>query len=268
MSGLAQAGAALLGGTLRRAERLHGGDLSEVVRIVLADGRTAVVKGGGAPLVEAGMLRAIAASGCPAPEVLAASDRVLVLEALAGGGSLDTAWRSLGAALARLHAVRGGSYGWTAPYGFGVVPIDNSGCEDWPAFWAARRLLVHVRYVDAELGRRVERLARGLADRLPARPPAVLLHGDLWGGNVLVAEGAVSGLIDPACYHGHCEVDIAMLGLFDRPGGDFFAAYGALEPGHELRRAIYQLWPALVHVRLFGASYHRLVDSLLISLNE
>jgi hypothetical protein len=59
------------------------------------------------------------------------------------------------------------------------------------------------------------------------------LHGDLWGGNILVAGDLVSGLIDPACYHGHTEVDLAMLGLFDQPDAAFYEAYGSLEPGHD-----------------------------------
>ena len=88
----------------------------------------------------------------------------------------------------------------------------------------------------------------------------MLLHGDLWGGNVLVAGNRVSGLIDPACYFGHVEVDIAMLTLFDRPGAEFYQAYGPLDPGHEERLLIYRLWPALVHLRLFGGGYRSLVE--------
>jgi hypothetical protein len=48
-------------------------------------------------------------------------------------------------------------------------------------------------------------------------PPAALLHGDLWGGNLLVREGRLAAFIDPACYHGDAEVDLAMLCLFDDP---------------------------------------------------
>ena len=36
---------------------------------------------------------------------------------------------------------------------------------------------------------RVERLAARMTDLLPARPPASLLHGDLWAGNMLVRDG-------------------------------------------------------------------------------
>jgi fructosamine-3-kinase len=87
-------------------------------------------------------------------------------------------------------------------------------------------------------------------------------HGDLWSGNILVAGDRVSGLIYPACYHGHTEVDLAMVGLFD-PVAAFYEAYGFLEPGHDERTAIYRLWPALVHMRLFGAGYRQMVERLL-----
>ena len=110
---------------------------------------------------------------------------------------------------------------------------------------------------------RVERLAERMTDLLPARPPASLLHGDLWAGNMLVRDGRLAAFIDPACYHGHAEVDLAMICLFGRPDAAFWEAYGRLEPGWEQRRPIYQLFPALVHLRLFGASYAALADRLL-----
>jgi len=263
MNALAEAGAALLGGVIRRAQTLHGGNLSQIVQILFADGREAIVKNGPAPMAEAAMLRAIAASGAPAPKVLAVSDEALVIELLPAGGNLDGAWASLGAALATLHATAGERYGWTEDYAFGPVAIANGGTDDWPSFWAERRLLVNLTHIPSALARRIEALAADLSSRLPARPRPALLHGDLWGGNVLVAGNRVSGLIDPACYYGHVEVDIAMLTLFDRPGAEFYDAYGPLEPGLEERLFIYRLWPALAHLRLFGSGYRSLVDQQL-----
>jgi fructosamine-3-kinase len=61
-------------------------------------------------------------------------------------------------------------------------------------------------------------------------------------------------------------VDLAMLTLFDAPGHSFWEAYGSLEPGWEVRRSVYQVFPALVHFRLFGASYAGMVDRLLTDL--
>ena len=268
MRTLAEVGAKLLGGALRRSAPLGGGDLSSILRIELEDGRLAVVKDGPAPPAEAAMLRAIAAAGAPAPEVLAVDERVLVLELLSGtsglgGDGRGGAWAELGAALARLHAAGGERYGWDQDYAFGALPIANAWSDDWPAFWAERRLLVHLGQLAPDLGRRLEALAADLPHRLPRHPPAALLHGDLWGGNVVVSGQRIAGLVDPACYYGHAEVDLAMLELFDRPDARFREAYGPGETGRGERSAIYRLWPALVHLRLFGAGYRPLVERLL-----
>jgi fructosamine-3-kinase len=182
MNKLAEIGAALIGGAIHHVEAIHGGDLSEILRIALADGRDAIVKNGPAPKTEAAMLRAIAASGAPAPAVLAVSDEALVIELLPTGGSLSKAWASLGLVLARLHAKSGARYGWPTDYAFGPVAIANGWTEDWPRFWAERRLLVHLAHLPSALARRVEALAADLPNRLPARPTPALLHGDLWGG--------------------------------------------------------------------------------------
>jgi len=263
MKTLAETGAALIGGTLRRTEALSGGSLSQIVRIALADGREAIVKNGPSPRIEAAMLKAVAASGAPAPAVLGVSDEALVLELLPNGGALHDAWASLGTALATLHLVTGERYGWAEDYAFASLAIENGWADDWPRFWAERRLLVHLARIPSSLARRVEALAADLPHRLPARPAPSLLHGDMWGGNVLVAGTRVSGLIDPACYYGHSEVDLAMLTLFDHPDAAFYDAYGPLEPGHEERLTIYRLWPALVHLRLFGSGYRGMVERFL-----
>jgi fructosamine-3-kinase len=229
----------------------------------LADGRTAIVKGGGSPPTEASMLKAIAEAGVPAPKVLAFSDEALVIEPVAADGPLTNAWHDLGKVLAKLHVSQGPSYGWDQDYAFGHVAISNGSTAHWPAFWAERRLICHCVHVAATLVRRIEALATDLANRLPKEPSKSLLHGDLWAGNILTANGQVSALIDPACYYGHTEVDLAMLTLFDHPTAAFYETYGELEPGYDERHAIYQLWPALVHLRLFGSGYRALVERLL-----
>ncbi|BAU93570.1 phosphotransferase [Methylorubrum populi] len=263
MNVLARRAADLLGISVAEARPMAGGDLSQCMRLRLEDGREAVAKTGPAPPEEARMLAAIAATGAPAPAVLAVDATLLVLEALPDTGAGPGAEADLGQVVARLHAAAGERYGWHADYAFGPVAIANAWAEDWPAFWGERRLLCHAGHLPVPLFQRVERLAGDLRSRLPERPRAALLHGDLWSGNVLTAGDRVSGLIDPACYYGHAEVDLAMLSLFGRPGPAFRIAYGPSEPGASERAAIYKLWPALVHRRLFGAGYDGLVEGCL-----
>ncbi len=263
MNALAEAAAALLGGTLRDARALHGGCLSQILLVTLNDRREAIVKAGGTPQIEAAMLRAIAASGAPAPRVLAASNGILVIEAMPADGGLSSAWESLGQALTTLHASKGNACGWSEDYSFGTVAIENGWMKSWPDFWAERRLLPSCPHVASTLARRIEALSADLRNRLPEMPAPSLLHGDLWGGNILASGNRITALIDPACYYGHGEVDIAMLNLFDGPSPAFYEAYGELEPGWKERLVIYQLWPALVHVRLFGSGYRPMVERLL-----
>ena len=77
-------------------------------------------------------------------------------------------------------------------------------------------------------------------------------------GNVLFARGGAPVLIDPAVYFGHREVDLAMADLFGGFSAAFRAAYDdawPLFPGYRRRRPAYQLYPLLVHARLFGGGY-------------
>lgn len=243
---------------------LGGGDLSRVFEVTLADGRAAIAKETPGAGVEAAMLRAIRRTGCPAPEVLFAADDLLVMERLeAGGVPDDAAWRAAGIGVALLHAASGPGYGWPDDHAFGPVPIPNGAAGDWPAFWGERRLLAWPGTLPRDLARCLEALARRLPELLPARPRPALLHGDLWSGNLVFGPGGFSGLIDPAAGHGDPEVDLAMLTLFGRPPPAFLGGYGPLASGWQARRPVYQLWPALVHLRLFGEGYRPMVARLL-----
>jgi fructosamine-3-kinase len=146
------------------------------------------------------------------------------------------------------------------------VKLDNRETSDWSAFWSEQRLVATASVLDRPWRERVGRLAARLGEWLPPAPSPSLLHGDLWTGNLLVRDGRLVGFIDPACYYGDAEVDLAMLDLFCSPPQAFFESYGPLEAGWRERRPVYQLFPALVHVRLWGQSYYRMVDRLLACL--
>ncbi len=54
-----------------------------------------------------------------------------------------------------------------------------------------------------------------------------------------------------------------MLTVFGTPPPEFWEAYGQPESGADERRAAYQLFPAIVHLRLFGRTYAAMVERLL-----
>lgn len=223
-----------------------------------------VAKSSAVAASEAQMLRAIAGAGVTVPSVEGEYGDVLLIAHVEHDGVFSPrAWGHVGAALRRLHDHRADAYGWPVDHALGTVQIDNRMATDWPAFWGEQRLVATAALLDRPWRDRVEQLAGRLGDLLPARPAAALLHGDLWSGNILVKDGALAALIDPCCYHGDAEVDLAMLTLFDAPDAACWRAYGALEPGWEERRALYQLFPALVHLRLFGVSYTGMVERIL-----
>ncbi len=209
------------------------------------------------------MLKAIAETGAPAPRVWHGEDDLLIMDYVDADGVKG--WESLADALAQLHAPRDELYGWENDYAFGTISIANSRTENWPRFWAECRLLCHAEKIDSSIARRLETLSKSLPDLLPAYPTPSLLHGDLWGGNILFHQGKLAALIDPASYVGHREVDVAMLTMFDHPPHEFFEAL-ELEEGWRERLPIYRLWPLLVHLRLFGDTYKNSVTNALRTL--
>ncbi|WP_135501398.1 fructosamine kinase family protein [Roseovarius aestuariivivens] len=261
MSDLSDRIAAALGAEVTGLRPLHGGDLSDVRRADLSDGRSVVAKTGPVVDTEARMLQKLG-QHAPAPQVLHAEPSLLLLEYLEETPPSDTAWSALGTALCQLHGHCGDMYGWPENYAFGSLHIPNTQADDWHEFFAENRLLAGRDSLDGDLRARIETLCANLPDMLPPKPSASLLHGDLWSGNLLFS-GDRGYLIDPASYYGHAEIDLAMLTLFGRPPAAFWEGYGPLSPGAVERRAVYQLWPALVHLRLFGSGYRSLVCDLL-----
>jgi fructosamine-3-kinase len=218
-------------------------------------GRRTFVKSRTPPLpgeygTEAAGLRWLGEAGVRVPEVLEVSEERLVLEWVDAGCADPEA---LGRTIARLHRAGAPAFGALppgapGPFRIAAATFPGGESDDWPSFYAERRLLPLARHAPS-VEAVCERIA-GLAG--PAERPA-RLHGDLWGGNVI---GTV--LVDPAAYGGHREVDLAMLALFGWPGDRFLAAYQEVHPlaeGWEDRVGLYQLLPLLVHAELFGGGY-------------
>lgn len=247
------------GGAVALADRsrwrpMGGGSICDVWRAETTDGTPVVVKDAPyAAAVEADGLAALRDAGAPVPAVLAVDGRRLVLEHV--GGPAD--WEGLGGAVADVHRHTADAYGWHADNLIGELTQPNGWLADWPAFFFERRVapFLDVPALPADVARRLERAGDGpLADLLPADPPASLIHGDLWSGNVV--EGR--WLIDPAVNHADRELELAFTALFGGLPEAFWRGYAdawPLEAGWRERRGALQLYHLLVHVAHFGAGY-------------
>ncbi len=169
----------------------------------------------------------------------------------------------LGEGLAELHMCTAKSFGLDRNNYIAILPQNNDWKDRWFDFFVEKRLepQLQLAYYNQLVGEkflgRFRSLYPFLEDFFPLEKPA-LLHGDLWSGNVLPDAGGSPALIDPAVYFGHREVDLAFSRLFGGFDSRFYEAYQdvfPLEPGFEDRVAVYNLYPLLVHLNLFGKAY-------------
>lgn len=262
-----------LGSAVVEARSLPVGFGLTGLEITLADGRRLAVKAranAGSPSLdlEGYMLGELhRRSDLPVPQVHHAEPDLLVMDFIDndGGAITPSVERHAAELVAALHAPRREEFGYARNTLIGPLLQPNPNSERWIPFFRDARLLFMAqnacaeRSLPAPMFARVETLAARIGDYLiePAFPS--LLHGDLWTGNVLVRQGRIAGFVDPAIYCGHPEIELAFSKLFGTFGTSFFETYESLlplEPGfHELRSDLYNLYPRLVHVRLFGAGY-------------
>jgi fructosamine-3-kinase len=266
-------------GRIQVLTEVGGGCVHRAHRISTTSG-SCFLKYGRAPgagffAAEAEGLRQLAEAGSglrvPAVRALCDADEGrefgwLALEWLEPGRRGHDFSRKLAEGLAALHAPVQGEWGWNRDGFIGTLPQRNDPVPDWATFWRTRRLEPQL-----ELARRLGRIPaedRDWAQLLERLPEALaageadgasLLHGDLWGGNILATSSGDPAIVDPSAYRGHREVDLAMSELFGGFDVEFYRVYATLRPLHpgyaETRRGIYQLYYLLVHVNLFGDGY-------------
>lgn len=268
------------GAPVRRMHALAGGCVGAVYRAELTDGRQVAVKVAdpetGRLQVEGAMLDDLARlSALPVPRNLYATPELLVMSWVENdGGALDAgAQRHAAELLAALHGITTDRFGYDRDTLIGGLAQPNGWMNAWRDFFRERRLLYMAQEAQragrlpASLLRRIETLAGQLERWIMDDATPSLIHGDMWSGNVLTKDGRISGFVDPAIYYADAEIELAFSTLFSTFGDAFFQRYGELRPLRpgffEERRDLYNLYPLLVHVRLFGGSYVGSVESTL-----
>ena len=261
-----------LGSGVRSLGAVGGGHGATVWRCELDDGSVVAVKTAPRLLTSEGkMLRDLAGkSPVPFPAAHFSDDTLLVTDWIDNDASPldDVGQRQLAEALAAFHANTHSEYGYDYDVMIGGMPQINERQPNWRTLFLEKRLLTAAFLahrngnLPLENLRQVERFAVRFGDLIPEPKAPALLHGDLWTGNVLTLKGRPVGLIDPAIYYGHPEMDLAFSEMFGGFGDAFLEHYG-VEPDYHERRDIWALWPLLVHAYLFGQSYPAAVSRIL-----
>jgi fructosamine-3-kinase len=240
-----------------RCARFSGGSFGTAWRVELADGRTVALKVGPDPAAkllryEAGMLGAEAdylrlveagAPDVPSPRLLYQHPDWLFMTLVPGTPLVDLpaevdttpAREQSGVAIARLHGVTGEYFGY---------PGDRPRADSWPAAYAAmvEDLIADAADWGVPLPVPADELRAVIAARhdvLAGVTTPVLLHFDLWDGNVLatVSDGVarLGGLVDGERYlFGDPMVDFAspwmLRDILAGPEHPFVRGYRSVRP--------------------------------------
>ena len=194
----------------------------------------------------------------------------LLLEYIEEARKISEYWQKLGIGLASLHKNTASQFGLDHDNYVGSLPQNNERSSSWVEFFVSQRLQVQLQRandqgkIDKSLLKKFDSLFAKLPLLFPEEIPS-LLHGDLWGGNIMTTSRAEPCLIDPAVYYGHREADLAMTQLFGGFDPSFMDGYREmfpLHPGFNGRFDLYNLYPLLVHLNLFGGGYSGQVVSI------
>ncbi|WCT14988.1 fructosamine kinase family protein [Mucilaginibacter jinjuensis] len=187
----------------------------------------------------------------------------LVLEWIETRKPTEKASELLGRQLAQMHKSSADYFGFESDNYMGSLPQSNKKHNTWSGFYIEERLQPMVklafdkRLLNKTDAQNFDKLYSKLS-RLFNEEPSSLIHGDLWGGNYLISTDEKPYLIDPAVSYGNREFDIAMTTLFGGFSESFYAAYNEslpLNKGWNERIDLWNLYPLLLHLNLFGAGY-------------
>ena len=186
----------------------------------------------------------------------------IVLEYLEQAPAGKTYWRQLGAGLAELHKKTSSHFGLEHDNYIGSLIQQNKPTGTWHHFLIESRLNAQLNMainnglLDSSFVPDFEKFLSRISAILPEAQPS-LLHGDLWNGNVMPSSSGAA-VFDPAVYYGAREMDIAMTTLFGGFDEAFYVAYNDVNPlpeAYDELEEVYQLYPLMVHLNLFGRSY-------------
>ena len=219
--------------------------------------------------IEAKMLDDIFKYEIRVPKVYDVSQRHLLMEYIETTPlSRQMQEKEAAKVLIQLHRVTNESrmYGYWYDTTIGPFEQKNEQTQyNWSLFLGQMRIMPMARIcydkgvLSKGLLERLDRLCRNIYRHIDmSKITPSLLHGDLWSGNILFNMSEVV-LIDPALYFGDREMELAFILMFNTFGETFFDAYMNVHPlsedFYDVKVPLYQIYPFLVHIALYGSAY-------------
>jgi fructosamine-3-kinase len=268
-------------GNLKMIKPVPGGSINNCYQLAYS-GRTFFIKVNSAKdfkgmfEAEAKGLKALAtANAIKVPGVIrfenTFNEQFLILEWIEKGVNNSLSQEALGRSLAKLHKNTSPYFGLDHHNFMGSLTQSNNLNTSWSGFFISERLKPQIELgtlrglLDKNVLQQFELLFNKLDELYPRELPA-LVHGDLWSGNYMISNLQEPVLIDPAIAYANREVDLAMTTLFGGFQGAFYDAYHEVFPlqeGWKDRVDVWNLYPLLVHLNLFGRSYLGQVKAIL-----
>lgn len=194
----------------------------------------------------------------------------IIMEFIHCGTRREGFWDDFGTKLAAMHRHKNKTFGLDHDNYMGSLVQSNKLHSNWYDFFILERLEPQLRlarnngYMNKGHTEQFQKLYKELINIIPEEKPA-LVHGDLYSGNYLITDSGTPCIMDPAIAYNHREVDIAMSTLFGLFNDRFYSSYNQafpMEPEWERRLDIYNLYPLMVHVNLFGMAYLSSVERI------
>lgn len=221
-------------------------------------------------------LKILQAPGCiKIPDVMEVYEgethSCIILEFIDAGPRSKNYWSELAHAMSCLHRQKRDEYGLDHDNYIGSLSQNNQNELCWKDFFVNSRLQpqLQMAYDSGKMNKADLDLFKILERKLPQlireESPA-LTHGDLWSGNLMIGSHGEPVLVDPAVAYTHREMEMAFTTLFGGFDKTFYQTYQEIypmDPGYEQRFDIYNLYPLLVHVNLFGGGYYNQVKQIL-----
>ena len=209
------------------------------------------------------------------PKVVKSNDNFLIMEYLENDNDKpDSTNIDFLESIVKIHSVSNRQYGFGFNTQIGAIKQINNFENNWVYFYSNYRLndILEIANKRINLGKVINKkillILNNMKNLIPSNPKPLLLHGDLWEGNILFKKNKFVGFIDPGSFFGHSEMEVAYLRWFNPPFIDinFLDIYNdkiLLDKDYLNYEPIYQLYYALCNVALWDSSYIKEVKKLL-----